>query len=67
MHPPEPPDHAAHHPRTAQPTPPHKAVRGAQARSSQFQLHIARRRRGCAGPVTGVTGEVVRLRSAVEE
>eukprot|EP00966_Prymnesium_polylepis_P050981 1180324-Prymnesium_polylepis.1 len=34
MHPSEPPDHAADHPRPAQPTLPHKAVRGARARFS---------------------------------
>jgi hypothetical protein len=66
MHPSEPPDHAADHPRPAQPTLPHKAVRGVQARSSQLHLHIARRRQA-ADPVTGVTGEVLRLRFAVGE
>eukprot|EP00966_Prymnesium_polylepis_P056659 1310973-Prymnesium_polylepis.3 len=43
MHPPEPPAHAADTPRPTQPTLPQKAVRGARARSSQHQLHIARR------------------------
>eukprot|EP00966_Prymnesium_polylepis_P071791 1667557-Prymnesium_polylepis.1 len=45
MHPPEPPDHAADTPRPTQPTLPHKAVRGARARTS-CTLVIARRRRG---------------------
>eukprot|EP00966_Prymnesium_polylepis_P065863 1528187-Prymnesium_polylepis.2 len=34
IHPPELPDHTADHPTPAQPTLPHKAVRGARARSS---------------------------------
>eukprot|EP00966_Prymnesium_polylepis_P212183 4914772-Prymnesium_polylepis.1 len=37
----EPPGHAADHPGPTQPTLSHKAVRGARARSSQHQLHIA--------------------------
>ena len=47
IHPPEPPGHAADPPRPTQPTLPHKAVRGARARSSQLHLHNARRRRDC--------------------
>ena len=47
IHPPEPPGHAADDLTPTQPTLPHKAVRGARARSSQLHLHIARRRRGC--------------------
>ena len=44
IHPPERPGHATDDSRPTQPTLPHKAARGAQARSSQLHLHIARRR-----------------------
>ena len=67
MHPSEPLGHAADHPRPARPTLPHKAVRGAQARSSQLHLHGLLVVVETAGPVSGVTTEVVQLRSAVEE
>ena len=46
MHRPELPDHAADHPTPSRPPHPRTAVRGAQVRSSQLQLHVARRRRG---------------------
>eukprot|EP00966_Prymnesium_polylepis_P144635 3339905-Prymnesium_polylepis.1 len=62
------PEHAADPHNLPYPTLPHKAVRGARARSSQQHLHIARLVVvEAAGPVSGVTIGMVQLRSAVEE
>eukprot|EP00966_Prymnesium_polylepis_P259194 5986960-Prymnesium_polylepis.1 len=60
------PDHAADQPRPIRPTHPTRRCeeRECAPRSSTFTLLVVVE---AAGPVTGVTTEVVRLRSAVEE
>ena len=70
IHASEPPDHAADHTRPIQPTLPHKyptrrcEERERAPRSSTCTLLVVVE---AAGPVAGVTSDMVRLRSAVEE
>eukprot|EP00966_Prymnesium_polylepis_P120492 2784490-Prymnesium_polylepis.1 len=72
MHPSEPPGHAADHPGPARPTlpTPHGGAGSASALLAAPAARCSSSSRlepEAASPVAGVTSEVVRLRSAVEE